>query len=410
MKNVYLNELKSIMKRYKEFDQTKIPLCAAETYTSKFTKQALNSFLEGKYITGFLYRNKDKDFIGSDYLYEILLLANKVAKELYGFDYNDFRPLSGMNTVDIILMSLFRCGDKLLITGPKEGGHGSLIKILDALNIKYDCMPYDYDIMQVDYEKINQMIKENSYDGLFFCQSDLINPIDLRKIVCPDGIYIIYDVTQILGLIAGQFLESPIKQNKNIIMIGGTHKTLPSVTCGQISTSNRRIIDIIDRKISPDYLRNPQINLITSVLLTMIEMMEFGKEYAYNIVKISNKLGDALNKLGVKTKRVDCNNHTRTHQIFIELEKELDINDIYRRFANHFISINKRDAPYCYGFRIGVQEIARYGWEDKIDDIALLIKDIIYYDENKEDKIKELILKISKGKDDCYLINDIFMG
>lgn len=406
---MYLDKFKSLFEDYKDFDKRKIPLCAAETYTSVFTRQALNSILEGKYITGFRFRNPEKDFVGSDYLYQFLDLANRIAHELYGFDYNDFRCLSGMNTVDIILMSLFDKNSKILITGPEEGGHGSLPKICNALGIETEPIPYNYDLMQIDYDAFNDLLKKEKYDGIFFCQSDLIDPPDLRNIKCPEDTKIIYDATQTLGLIAGDLIESPVLQNKNVVMIGGTHKTFPSVTCGQISTNNPNVIDIIDKKISPDFLRNPQMNLIASVILTMIEMKEIGNRYCKSVVNIANKLGMSLEKYGIEVKKNKDGVYTNTHQIFIMLPLNYDVDLIYKRFASFFITINKRKTKYCHGFRVGVQEIARYSWESKIDDIALLLKSVINYKDGDREKIRELASKISEDKNDCFLINDIFM-
>lgn len=102
----YYKRLTTIYEEYKVFDRTKIPLCAAENYTSPFVKQGLISNYEGKYISGYIDRDKEKDFIGSDYLEKILLLSNDMAAELFHAKYNDFRSLTGMNTVALILMTL----------------------------------------------------------------------------------------------------------------------------------------------------------------------------------------------------------------------------------------------------------------------------------------------------------------
>lgn len=53
----YLDQFKEIYKEFCEFNQSKVPLCAAETYVSEFVKQALSSDYEGKYIQG--YKNRD---------------------------------------------------------------------------------------------------------------------------------------------------------------------------------------------------------------------------------------------------------------------------------------------------------------------------------------------------------------
>lgn len=70
---------------------------------------------------------------------------------------------------------------------------------------------------------------------------------------------IIYDATQTLGLIAGKILPNPIDCCDNIVLIGGTHKTFPGVTCGYIATNTDAIIQPINQNISPNYFRNVQV-------------------------------------------------------------------------------------------------------------------------------------------------------
>lgn len=93
----YYDRLVSLYNEYGEFDRSKIPLCAAENYVSPFVKQGLISKYEGKYISGYINRDREKDFIGSDYLEKILLLANDMAAELFGAKYNDFRSLRSLS-------------------------------------------------------------------------------------------------------------------------------------------------------------------------------------------------------------------------------------------------------------------------------------------------------------------------
>lgn len=108
----YLNQLAELYKEYKTFDKEKIPLCAAENYVSPFSMQGLNSLYEGKYVSGYIQRDREKDFIGSDYLEKVFFLANELATELFHAKYNDFRSLTGMNTVALMLMSMVGKGQR----------------------------------------------------------------------------------------------------------------------------------------------------------------------------------------------------------------------------------------------------------------------------------------------------------
>lgn len=404
----YLNRLTKLYEEYKTFDKNKIPLCAAENYVSPFSMQGLISRYEGKYVSGYIQRNREKDFIGSDYLEKVFFLANDLARELFHAKYNDFRCLTGMNTVALILMSMVNRDSKILITDPASGGHGSLPKLCDNYGIRYDSIPFNYENMQVDYEKLNEMlINDQEISYLFFCQSDIIQPPDLNRIVLPNNVGIIYDATQTLGLIAGRVLPNPMDCRNNIVLIGGTHKTFPGVTCGYVATNTDAIIQQINQNISPNYLRNVQVNNITSVCLSMIEMLQIGEQYANNIVYIANALGKTLSERGVYVKNISDGLFTQTHQIFIGTGS-YSVDDTYANFRKYGITLNKRNTEYIRGFRIGVQEIARYGFEEHTDELAELIR-LVLEEPHKEKEILMLKSYLAKFKTNKYVIDNIFM-
>ena len=404
----YYERLTALYKEYKTFDQTKIPLCAAENYTSPFVKQGLISNYEGKYISGYIKRDREKDFIGSDYLEKILLLSNDMAGELFHAKYNDFRSLTGMNTVALILMTLIDKDTKILITDPSSGGHGSLPKLCDNLGICYAPIPYDYAQMQIDYDRLNRTLEQDSQvTFLFFCQSDIIQPLELQKIILPPKVGIIYDATQTLGLIAGKVLPNPLEKCQNIIMIGGTHKTFPSVTCGYVATNNNSYIDRLNQNISPNFLRNVQVNNITCVCLSMLEMLQFGEAYAQKIVWTANALGEALDRCGLQVKLTTDRLFSHTHQLFIEVPSNR-VDSSYAHFRNYGITLNKRKTPYLIGFRLGVQEIARYHFDEHISDLARLLF-LVLHSPEKHAEIMTLKTKLALCKTDRYVIDDIFM-
>lgn len=403
-----MNRLLAIYEEYKIFDHSKIPLCAAENYVSPFAKQGLISHYEGKYISGYIHRDKEKDFIGSDYLEKIMLLANDLAKDLFGAEYNDFRSLTGMNTVALILMTMVEKGSKILITHPQSGGHGSLPKLCDNLGVCYESIPYDVAKMQIDYDRLNDILAHDcQISYLFFCQSDLIQPPELDKIELQDDAGIIYDATQTLGLIAGQVLPNPLEQQNNIIMIGGTHKTFPGVTCGYVATNCNEYIQKVNQNISPNYLRNVQVNNITSICLTMLEMLQFGQEYAQNIIYVANELGRILMSKGLRVKRISPNQFSFTHQLFIEADSN-DVDEAYRNFRKYGITLNKRNTSYVVGFRIGVQEIARYHFDEHLEELAELVR-MVLKEPEKQEKILSLKSDLAKLKTSRYVIDDIFM-
>lgn len=404
----YLQELIQIYEEYKIFDTEKIPLCAAENYVSPFAKQGLISAYEGKYISGYLERDIDKDFIGSDYLEKILNYANKLASLIFHSKYNDFRTLTGMNTVALVLMSMIKKGAKIAITDPSSGGHGSLPKLCDNYGIKYISIPYDYNTMQIDYSGLNNLLATDSdISYIFFCQSDIIQPPELSKIEVPENVGIIYDATQTLGLIAGGQVENPLDQKNNILMIGGTHKTFPGVTCGFIATNNDQYIKQLNKNISPNFLRNVQVNNIISVCFSMIELLKFGKSYAKDTVYIANKLGEKLSSKNIYVKQIQKNLYTTTHQLFIGTGQK-NVDETYKDFKKYGITLNKRKTEYINGFRLGVQEIARYDFKQHLDELADLIF-LVLNNPEQEKEIYKIKSELYKLKVNMFSIDNIFM-
>ena len=127
----WLKRYNSLIKNFEEQEQTKIPLCAAETYTSDFSLKALNSHIEGKYGFG------TNDFIGGNIVLELKKLCSDLCKEIFKSKYSNFDTMTGMSSITYTIMALLNFGDKVLITTPNQGGHPSLPIILETLGINF---------------------------------------------------------------------------------------------------------------------------------------------------------------------------------------------------------------------------------------------------------------------------------
>ncbi len=404
----YLNRLKAIYDDYKEFDNKKIPLCAAETYMSAFVRQGLNSVFEGKYIQGYKTRVIEKDNIGSDRLYSLLALVEELCNTIYGVEYADSRTLSGMNCMAILIMSLLDKSSVVAITLKETGGHPSLANILDKIGIKYIGIPYDYETFQIDYNALNELLKSNHIDFLIFCQSDILSVPDFSKIILPGHTGLIYDGSQTLGLIAAKSVPNPLEYTEKVLLVGGTHKTLPGPTCGLIMTSYKDYIEKLDYTISPTLLRNIQPNNIAALCLALIEQIETNFEYEKQIQKTANLLGKKLEEKNISVAKIREDRYTDTHQLFLLFEEEIT-NMIYKRALKYNITLNKRVSKLFTGIRIGVQEITRYKYsEDNLQQVAELLY-LLQKNEEEEEKIYKICHSLQSVKEPGYILDDIFM-
>ena len=269
--NKILEQYIHLYKSLVENESNKIPLCAAETHISSFCMQPLNSLFEGKY--SFVDEKGNDSFVGGEYVFQLKELLKQACKRLFNANFANADSLTGINCFSVCAMSLLSRNDHVLVTTPEQGGHASIPIILDSLGVKYDRVPYDFSNFQIDYLTLNKLIATDKYTFIIFCQSDIICPPDLSQININDNMGIIYDGTQTLGLIAGKVLDNPLN-HKNLILIGGAHKTLPSPSCGLIMTNNGQYAEILSKNITPNYLRNTQPNHIAALLLCLIEILK----------------------------------------------------------------------------------------------------------------------------------------
>lgn len=388
--------LEEYSKLYNDFIAKKnntIPLCAAENYISEFSKQPLISELEGTYSC--LNTDGSNSFLEGNYIENLKKLIQIECKALFNSNYTNADTLTGINCFTVCAMSLLNCNDYVLLTTPEQGGHPSIPIILDSLQVNYDAIPYDYNNYQIDYDKLNILCDSNKYSYIIFCQSDLLNVPDLNKINI-QNLGIIYDATQTLGLILGKCITNPLDYN-NTVLIGGAHKTLPAPSCGLIMTNSNEYALKLNRNISPIFLRNTQPNHMAGMLLALCEQEKFGIEYQRHIIYLANYLANTLEKYGFTVAKIDANNYTYTHQIFL-LMTENDAKSFYQNAVKYNISLNIKNKRLFnnYGIRLGVQQIAQYNWSDEeiqqLSKLLFLVK--TNSDSNEINKLrKELINK-----------------
>jgi glycine hydroxymethyltransferase len=358
-----------ITENYNNFKKNCIPLCAAENCMSHFAKLPLSSSIKEKYIMGSsLEYVKDDNFIGADIVYPYYHIISDLCNQLYDATYSDARTLTGMNAITTLLMSLTNIGDEIAVSSVDCGGHASIPDICLRLGLKALELPYDYEKLDFDYEAINRIINTNKNIKLvLICISDVVNPFDISKVVNTFNIPIIYDATQTLGLIAGNAINNPLKNRstqEKFILMGATHKTIPGPSCGLIMTQNTSLASTFDHKINPIYIRNTQLNEKLSLIFTLLEIKQFGREYAKLTIQNARKLASILSEQGFHVLNKN-NNFTNTHQIFISCDENHMV-EFYNNCDYYNITLNFKTKKVFnnYGIRIGTQEISRYDWGD----------------------------------------------
>lgn len=370
-----LNKLYAFSNDFDEYHKRALPLCAAENVISPFANLPLSFGFQERYIMNNTYSfNMDDNFIGCEKLFPFYQMLSEVCGRVFGAKYTDARPFTGMHCIDMIVKTLCKSGDKMMILDKEHGGHASVKPVVERLGIQVYSAPYDLAANDLDYAAANEMVKREGIKYILLAPSDLIKPLQIRNIDTENCV-LLWDCSQLMGLIAAGLCENPLKTKRNIVMFGGTHKTFPGPASGLILTNEKYLHDAMETEINPKLLRHSQMHQKISLLFALVEFEKYGVDYMSHMVHCSNYLGKKLREAGYDIADVD-GRISATHQIFIRCSKEV-MDTIYDNAYKCEVTLNKKHKSLFmgYGIRLGTQEIARYDWNDEaLDTVAEIIK------------------------------------
>lgn len=382
-----LNDLYEYSKDFKEYHDRALPLCAAENVISPFANLPLSFGFQERYIMNNTYSfNMEDNFIGCEKLFPFYQKITDVCERIFDAKYIDPRPFTGMNCIDMIVKSLCKPGDKMMILSKEHGGHASVKPVVERLGVKTFLAPYDIEENDLNYSAVNAEIKEKGINYILLAPSDLIKPLTVEKIDTSNCV-LLWDCSQLMGLIAAGLVNNPLRSMKNIVMFGGTHKTFPGPASGLIMTNDRYLHDRMETDINPKYLRHSQMHQKISLLFALIEFEQYGAEYMSHMVHCANYLGKKLKEYGYDIADIK-GAISYTHQIFIRCSKE-EMDTIYENAYKCEVTLNKKHKELFggYGIRLGTQEISRYDWNDEALDI---VAKIVYMLSDKNVNLEEV--------------------
>lgn len=393
-----LKQVYEYSKEFIDYHKRALPLCAAENVISKFVNLPLTYGFQERYIMNNTYSfNMEDNFIGCEKLFPFYQKISEICSIMFGARYTDARPFSGMNCIDMIVKTVCKPGDKIMILGKEHGGHASVKPVVERLGLKTFIAPFSVKNLDLKYEELNDMVKREKIQYILLAPSDIIKAFDLEKIDTSSCV-LMWDCSQLLGLIAAKLCKNPLDNMDNVIMFAGTHKTFPGPASGLIMTNEKYLHDRMETQINPKYLRHSQMHQKISLLFALIEFEMYGVDYMAHMVHCSNYLGEKLQEAGYDIARVN-GQISYTHQIFIRCDENL-MNTIYDNAYRCEVTLNKKVKELFngYGIRIGTQEIARYNWDDNALDIVAKIVKLLSQKNIDIDRVLKLKNKLPEKK------------
>jgi len=349
-----------------------LSLIPSENLLSKKAIEMFSLRNYNKYILPLKFR--DKTYMpGRERLEEIVNITKEKLCSQYGMKYVLLESLSGLNLMDIILSSMRFMFKNLILLDPFSGGHSSSAELAKKYKYKYNFIDIVENNFDIDYVELDKYIKNIGDEKtlIYLDHTVVLKPIDIKKLIkkIPQTWAVYYDISHLQLFYFTHIYQFP--KSKNFFFGGSTHKSFPGPQKAIALFNNKALYQLVKKEIYFS-LSSIHIGDIFALLITIMEMEKFGKQYARGILKKSQLFAKTLNEcLNVIGPTPDL---TYTHQVCVEVEDEKKVT---RDLARIGIITTPMRIPIIKkkGLRLGLQELCRLGITD--NEVKTLSKIII---------------------------------
>ncbi len=406
---VDISDIEQIIAQQDTWRQTQtINLIASENTPSEAVRRVQISDFMGRYAEGHPNEGDkvNRYYQGTRYIDEVERMATKEMIELFDAKQVDVRPISGNAANTAIALGFLRGGDTIVANSTDAGGHishgpvgvfgrriqsrGQSLKLGAPNSINLHILPLTEDHYHINPVKTIELVDRVSPQVVVMGKSLFLFPEPVSEVAAfckTKDIPLLYDGAHVLGLIAGGEFQSPLREGATWVT-GSTHKTFPGPQRGVILSNldaedEKKYWPAADRGVFPGSSSNHHLHTLPALLVAIREMKKYGREYARQIVRNAQALGRSLDELGTPVEARDFG-YTKSHTIAVnvsqwgggvEVAKRLETNDI---IVNYNMVPGDTDPRNPSGLRIGVQEMTRFGMDERaMGELAQLIHDAI---------------------------------
>uniref|UniRef100_A0A7C3RLX9 Serine hydroxymethyltransferase n=1 Tax=Archaeoglobus fulgidus TaxID=2234 RepID=A0A7C3RLX9_ARCFL len=417
------SEVFEIIERHTKFMRDSIPLIASENLTSLSVRRCYLSDFGHRYAEG---KVGHRFYEGCRFVDEIEEIAINLTRKIFEAEHVNVQPISGVVANIAAFFALTNVRDTIMSISVPCGGHIShdTVSAAGLRGLRVIHYPFNTEEMNIDVDETRKIaLKENP--KLFILGSSLIlfrQPVkEIKEIADEIGAYVMYDASHVLGLIAGKAFQNPLKEGADV-MTGSTHKTFFGPQRAIIA-SRKELADRVDRAVFPGVVSNHHLNTLAGYVVAAMEILEFGKDYARQVVKNAKTLAEELYNLGYKVLG-EKRGFTETHQVAVDVRDFGGGEKVAKTLENAGIVLNKNLLPWDSientnnpsGIRIGVQEVTRIGMGEEEMKIIAEIMDAAIKEkkpaeelrkEAKELKERFKVIKYSFDESEAYVFPDL---
>jgi glycine hydroxymethyltransferase len=414
--NAEMRTVVNAVRSHQKLFADSLPMIASENVTSRTVRAFLSTDLSHRYAEGSV---GGRFYQGCEFIDVIEESAIKSAKKLFRAEHVNVQPISGMNANLAAFLALTEPGDRIISLTVPKGGHISHAKYstLGIRGLEVESHPFDFEEMNIDADAMVKKIKSVKPKVVVFGASMFLFPhpvLEAREVCDEVGAKIVYDGAHVLGLIAGGRFQDPLREGADAVT-GSTHKTFPGPQ-GGIILCKKDIAEKVDYAVYPGTVSNHHLHHIAALAICMLEMLEFGKKYAAQIVQNAKSLAQELYELGFDV-LCEKKGFTESHQVVMNVSGNGGGSEVAERLERANIIANKNLLPWDNadnaanpsGLRLGVQELTRIGMKkSEMTEVANFLKRIIL-DGERPEKVGKDVIEFKKGYQSvCYSFDDRF--
>ncbi len=350
-----LQNFLELLENHKLFRKESINLLASENYSSPIVRAILSSDLGNRYSSDY--------YGGTKFIQQIISKTESMVRELFDADYAIVSPLSG-NMCDLaLILGLTKSGNKIMAV--EAGDSGGYPLNYEFFNRKYVPFSFSQKNMNILIEESIEAIKKLKPNLLIFGSSFFPFPHPVKEIIQEfenrKTMNFAYDGSHVLGLIAGKQFQDPMQEGCPVL-VGSTHKSFPGPQGGLIVTNDMNVFETLSSTFDIDLENgikltdNVHTHRIAALGMATLEMLEFGKDYASQIVKNTKTLATTLDNSGVPV-RFKHLGFSESHQIILDISSYTEKTMLRERAESLGLLIDS-------GIRLGTAEITRMGMKE----------------------------------------------
>ena len=312
----------------------------------------------------------DKYEMGLEAIEEIEVIAAQLCAEVFEAKFAEIRVASGAMANLYGFMAACQPGDAIIAPPASIGGHVThhAAGCAGLYGLRTFEAPVDAGGYTVDLERLRALaLRERPTLITIGGSLNLFeHPVaEVRAIADEIGAKVMFDAAHQCGIIAGKAWSNPLAQGAHVMTMS-TYKSLGGPAGGLILTNDAGMAQALDAIAFPGMTANFDAAKSAALAVTMLDWRDFGREYAAEMIAMSQALAESLDRLGVPV-FAGADGFTKSHQFAVIANGYgggQTASKLLRKagFLACGIGLPAPEAPGdMNGLRIGAPELVRWG-------------------------------------------------